>query len=240
MNQLKEQKVLTDCRMLWQIVLNLRGNSKHKIKLTGEALDEDSIEAKATDTPFQMLGAHKLLIRSFFGDHDNAAEIDSSLQSVPPGSPLVMLLTFHRALSLLAVAQSTNDNHQYKNRARKYFSTIKRSASHGNPNAKHYEALLEAEFAVLDGRKQVAKKHYGASIELALSKGFLHDAACASERFGAFLLHSLGQKKDGVARIKQSMRKYSEWGAHGKVESMEQNYSQFIPAQTTAIQKTLS
>jgi hypothetical protein len=254
MKELKQERVMNDCKMTWQMILNLMGNSKHKVVLTGEALDEDACTVMAKDNPYlsSMLQVHRLLMRSFYGDHyestvverSSTTALDESSNTIPPGSPFIVLATFHQGLSFLAMARrrttgtttsSTNNdkhNHRHKSEARKRLGTIRKWRTGGNPNVKHYEALLEAELANVDGRKKAANFWYINAVDLATRGGFLPDAALANERFGAFLLHGMNDKEEATVRLKRACSGFCEWGAHGKVESMEETYATLLPPAT--------
>lgn len=247
MKELKQDRVMNDCKLTWQMILNLKGNSRHKVFLSGEALDEEACTGAARKNPYlaSMLKAHKLLIRSIFADYEGAVELslasalDESSSSpsaiaapsttILPGSPFMALATFHRGLSLLAMAQKTKGAPMYKIEARKRLAKIHKWASGGNPNVKHYQVLLQAELAVVDNKKSAAKNLYKSAVEIATSQGFVQDAALANERFGEFLLHCMNDKEGAALRIKRACSGYSEWGAHGKVESLEEKYSNLLP-----------
>ena len=99
----------------------------------------------------------------------------------------------------------------------------------GNPNVRHYELILDAEWAALTGQNDVSEKKYQAAVISAARGGYLHDACLASERLGNFELNIIKDKEEATYRLKEAMKYAEAWGGHGVVDSIKQRYSQLFP-----------
>lgn len=109
-------------------------------------------------------------------------------------------------------------------------SKIKRWQELGNLNVKHYENVLDADAAVLKGKKAEAIRHYEAAIIVAGRRGFKNDAAFACERFAEFQLSVMNERDEAKYRIQQSLDYWEDrgWGALGKVRHLKKKYSDLI------------
>lgn len=259
--------------------MNLMGQSKFLTKLEGEAIDEDRCRKRAVQESNKFLTAildvTKQILNSFFGAYGAASESalkrgDDSLRKAMPGSSYIALDTFHRCLSLLAMARKIkeDDTHavvagsiavsKYIKAAKKPLSRIKKWAEQGNPNVRHYESLLDAEFAAYQGRSNVAKKHYETAAIFADRGAFLHDSALINERYGKYLIYLAQQhekrRRDNVTlpndavgtavaterrnaraardeakfRLLEAIKYYQEWGAYVKADCLEREYGTFL------------
>jgi hypothetical protein len=86
-------------------------------------------------------------------------------------------------------------------------------------NVVHYLYILEAEFAVLNGKNKKAKESFNAAITTSSRNGFLHDRALAHELASAYFK---AQRDDywGNYHMERSRACYQEWGCGGKVEQL--------------------
>ena len=125
-------------------------------------------------------------------------------------------------------AATATGNPLYKFEAKKAIVQIKKWVSQGNPNLDHVEALLDAELAVLNGRHQIAKRRYIQAAASAEKNGFRQDHGLARERYGKFLLHTLKDRPLAISALKASIQSYADWGALGKVESMEEKHGKLL------------
>jgi hypothetical protein len=135
------------------------------------------------------------------------------------------------ALSCFDVARTSRGpgHRKYKQAAQKFLKKIKGLVNQGNLNMQHWVALLRAEFEVLNGNNFLAKNDYESAIALASRFGFNQDAALACERYGAFLLNEMDDAENGcLYQLQQAVRRYSEWGAFGKVEVLEKTFADLL------------
>ena len=172
---------------VWQAIQNLMGKAPDPAILTGEVLDEEVAEKAATIDKFKVpvFEAFRFIARFYAGDIESCAsyalEKGNIVKEGIPGSPTIFLDAYFRALSLTTMAKRTKSR-KFKRAAKEPIKQIKTWVEQGNPNVLHYESLLDAEMAALNGRNHQARKHYEVAVILAARGGFQQDAALANER----------------------------------------------------------
>jgi len=114
-----------------------------------------------------------------------------------------MINTFANGLSCFAAARETGEE-QYDSLGDVCRQRIKKWANMGNPNVKHYDVLLDAEYYALRNDTSMALDRYQAAIVAATEGGFIQDAALASERLAEFHIHVQGDMNEARNRILQS------------------------------------
>ncbi|QEW06074.1 diguanylate cyclase domain-containing protein [Nitrincola iocasae] len=100
---------------------------------------------------------------------------------------------------------------------------MKRWAESCEINFRHLQYLMEAELERLDGHYEVALERYDLAIDAARHSGFLRDEAVACERAARHLL-STGRRRSAEGYIRAAHRIFDRWGAHRKVELLEQEF----------------
>jgi hypothetical protein len=110
---------------------------------------------------------------------------------------------------------------KFARRAKEIRSLIKSWLNQGDPDVRHYLALLDAEMAALKGKIQSAENFFQDAVIAAACGGFIHDAALASERYGEFLLND----KPQPCELDKQEALYSDWGAVSKVASLQEKYA---------------
>lgn len=128
-----------------------------------------------------------------------------------------------RGISLFDMARKTQKK-KYKQEAVKVLAMVKEHVKKGALNVYHHEALLEGEYAALNGDSEVARHHYGRATVLAGRRGFLQDSALANERFGLYLLKDLSDTEEATYRLEQAAKLYKEWGARSKANLLTEEY----------------
>ena len=155
--------ILNSCSISWQLVLNLMGRDKNTTKLTGRALPEHTHCQESNGFFTSLLNVQESMLCGYFGDHERGAalaiERGNTFQKSNPGSAFSTSDAFHRCLSLLAMVRKRKEGEEgavdltrsmevkYVKSAKEAYGQIKKWAGQGNPNVRHYETLLEAEFA---------------------------------------------------------------------------------------------
>lgn len=239
MKEFKQLKALKLSLCLWQGILNLLGRSDHTCDLTGEAMTEEAVlqeAAQSKDThTIGMVHRLKTLLAFFFGEIElgSALALDygEDFAKQNPGCPGVVQVRLHCAVCCFAMAR-TSKQRRYLSYAKRLSRIIKSWVGKGNPNMIHYDSLLEAELAVVEKRSHFARKHYEAAVLLAARKGFVHDHALISERYGEFLYFQLGDRREAEYRIGEAIKLYEEWGAAAKVKQIEEKYAALWKPQT--------
>lgn len=83
---------------------------------------------------------------------------------------------------------------------------IKQWIAKGNPNVKHYDALLDAELAAIQGRWSIARNRYEVAILFAGRQGFVHEQALAHERYaGQGLQHGWRSVKRNTQQARSGL-----------------------------------
>jgi hypothetical protein len=208
MEEPKMEQALVSCLLLWRTVLELMGRSQEVTELeeSHNAFNEAENDNKLVAALLEM---HRTLLLGYSGQHEAGAYValakGDRLASQMPVKPLIMAETFLRGLSLFAMARKRKKR-KYKKEASRILAKIRNWVEQGNPNMRHYETLLEAESAALNGKKYVAMKHYEYAVIISARGGFVQDAAIASERFGEFMLDEMNDKEEAryIASARQS------------------------------------
>ena len=107
--------------------------------------------------------------------------------------------------------QSSNQRQAQRYKLEKALAIIKKWIKQGRPNVSHYNALLEAELAALQGRV----------VFISARSGLLLDTGAAAERLGQFLLEIGESRKDAPFQLKRAIEYYNGCGAFGKSTQME-------------------
>jgi hypothetical protein len=213
-------------KALWRAVLGLMGQSKDHVRIR-------EVGEEQNDNPMhkQFLAGCERIERGYYGDYEQCAEsalkFGKDLQKVAPGTPFPAVDMFVSALSCFVMTRRTGKS-RYKREAKRISTWITGWVKQGNPNARHWKALLDAEMAALKRQNKAAIKNYELAVELAIRGGFIHDAAIANERWGEFALDCLSDRKEAESRLLESLRLCREWGALGKVEKIKAKYSDLL------------
>eukprot|EP00984_Skeletonema_dohrnii_P008438 scaffold3105_cov135-Skeletonema_dohrnii-CCMP3373.AAC.6 len=130
--------------------------------------------------------------------------------------------TFLEALTYLKAAQSSSGwkKRLMKKCAHKTTHLIRGWAKNGNVNVVHHLYILDAELAVLNGKKNKAKKNFSAAIITSSRNGLLHDRALAHELASAYF-KAQGDDYWGKYHIERSRACYQEWGCGEKVKKLD-------------------
>jgi tetratricopeptide (TPR) repeat protein len=231
--QIKEFKVMPPYEytlVFWQSALNLMGLSENTTLLQGKALLDPEEFLNRRDNPFLVVTIQTQQSRLYviFGEHGKGADLSITngydWPKLAPGNPTIPTALFCGGISSFEMARKTKKQ-KFKKHAKKIHSTIKSWVKKGNPNVIHYDRLLDAERAALDGKSNAALKHYQSAVSLAARGGFVHDAALANERYAEYLLHDMSDRQEAIFYFEEAIKFYSEWGALKKVDLLREKYS---------------
>ena len=145
--------------------------------------------------------------------------------------PFIPMYTFHRCLSLLAMARILKEQRRsgnkrqgketkYINMGKKVLGKIKNWIEQGNQQSRHYEPLLEAELAAYQDRREVALEKYQLAVDMATDDGFIQDVALANKRYRVYLLSQCDDTDDENVNL-QSMKNVPP---DGDVKKAEEEY----------------
>ena len=232
MKMLKQDYILHMSLPFAQGVLNLLGDAEDPLKLSGSAMvEEDFLEmiksSEGAVMTFLHLQIFKNIISNYFGDFENGAKLAlerGDEYERKNGSPLAMIDTLHQGVSLYDMARRTKEK-RYVKAAKKIKKKVTDWVKKGNVNAVHYLSLFEAEEAALEGKSDVATKHYPKAMISAARSGFQHDAALVSERYAEYLLHDLKENDRAAQYLQDSIQYYKGWGSDYKADMLRKKYS---------------
>ncbi|WP_437850537.1 AAA family ATPase [Sorangium sp. So ce363] len=221
------------------LIQTLRGRPVHYAMLDGSELDQEAFEARLP--PGSSYGAHSL----YYSLKAQALFLLGSPREALAASTRVVVdydwrmdacaeipETFYvHALALAAVFDDARE-------ARDAATSPERELPEGllacerqlgvwaascPDNYLHKHALVRAEIARLLGREPEAIRLYEQAISSAQEGGFVQHEAIACELAARFYLDR-GLSTPAVAHLQRARAAYFRWGAHAKVEQLDQRY----------------
>ena len=234
MAALQKGEAVVYTSMIWQGILNLMNFSivEGTTKVSGSAVkEEDYLSQQGAWGSKQLPNFHdhtKTFLCAFFGDYETGAELavergDRFLVD-SPGNHLCQTDPFYQGVCLFAAAGKDRAKRRlYRRHGQKRRTTLHTWVRKGSLDSVHRLQLLDAEQEASlrnpKGRESV-KILFDLACGSATSRGFIHDAALANERYAEFLLLSADDHEEGTKRVYMAARLYSDWGATAKVESL--------------------
>jgi len=203
---------------IYQAVLNPLGqdNLDDPSSLVGIAISNKVFDSCLDDLFSKVsICLHQCMLLTYLGEHVKHAELLSGMgidyvAQALKGGPDVLTNTFLNGLSCFAAAQETGEE-RYAELGEICHNRIKTWVEKGNPNVKHYDLFLDAEYAVLKEQHIAATQKYESAIGIALECGFVQDAALACERFCEFHVCISGDSKEAERWIRQAAVYWSRW-----------------------------
>lgn len=222
-------------RWIWQKILELMGSD---FALTGFApLEINEVEialtAKKDKGSLAAFRAFHMVNALYLGEHELGAnmalDVSDSAQKEGRGMVVTVTMRFANSLSCYDMSQ----NHKYNqvctdmvNKRKKYLSFAKKTHKQihkwvelGNPNCRHYAALLDAESSIINDESEMRiVGHFEEALAFAVKDGggLIHIQALILERYALFWKR-LGKKTEFQAQAVAAMNLYQKWGAHAKV-----------------------
>ena len=222
MKDLKREQAEGACKYFRQTFLNLMGrdNIDNPTRMIGNALSEEEL-THCLQNAFLSPGIHKsqTLLYAYFGEYTKLADSVIKLghdyfAKAHVASPNIMWYTLLTGICCFAAARQTGKK-KYSRMGSIMRSKLKRWLDMGNPNVKHYESFLDAEWNAQKGKNFAAIKQFEVAILLAARGGFQHDAAFASERLGEFQLTVMAERRS-ILPFPAICRILEELGGHGQ------------------------
>jgi predicted ATPase len=212
-----------------QFVLNLMGESRDVLILTGEAMNQDNLLQHATISgnrvAVRAVHRYRLLLATWFGD--TRAALDS-ISSLPPDEAPCRFEyaqeAFASALACTAQARA-HRGRKILRQAQAYLNMVLKWTKAGNGNCHDMLLLLEAEMMGLVPKHDVAKVRaaYDKAIASSSRSGYLHNAALANEKAAQFFADQ-GDTFWFENYLEKAHEYYVEWNAWGKVRQLEARY----------------
>ncbi len=239
LNSLKQVKIESFVRLLWQIALDLsRSHIVDDCLANDDVVDKYELQGRILENKDEHWQAsfdrYKLMDTFWAGNYEEFLAIarrtdfdKDRYAKNSPGTYGITPLSFYIALAALAEAQETTTTWEESRKnfalGKKFTRKIQRWSSKGNPNVKHYEAILEAEIAAFKDQHYVARKKFEEGIRMCESRGFVNDQALAEERLAGFLAKR-GQIGDAKMHVREAIRLYDSWGANSKSSQLKGEY----------------
>ncbi|MDC3955826.1 AAA family ATPase [Polyangium jinanense] len=219
------------------LIQTLRGRAVHFPMLDGSVLDQEAFEARLD--PKDMEGAHGyyyiLRAQALFvlGCPREAAAATTLASAENPAkirtSPLFVDHVFYRALALAALCDEASPS-EPRDLPEGLLSGERQLgvwASNCPENFLHKHALLRAEIARLRGQEAEAIRLYEQAISSAREHGFVQYEAIACELAAGFY-RARGLSIAADAYLQKARAGYFRWGAHAKVEQLDQRYPHLV------------
>jgi hypothetical protein len=242
MKALKRDQAAAMMKHFRQVFLNLlgRNNGDNPTRLAGDSFSEYELERCLKDPFFgPIVRICQGMLWTYFGDYVRHAEMAIQMGSddftkAHVASSSAMWDSLFKGLSCIAAARETGKK-KYAKMGQIFRTRIKTWLSQGNPNVKHYDSLLDAEWMALKGNKFVAIKHYEVAILVSARGGYHHDAALATERLGDYYLTVMSDREMATYQIGESIKFWGEWGAMAKVAHLQEKYADLMPKPTDIV-----
>ncbi|AUX45075.1 protein kinase [Sorangium cellulosum] len=218
------------------LIQTLRGRPVHFSMLDGSVLDQQAFEERLD--PNDLEGAHcfyyifkaqALLVLGSPREAVAATTIASSEQAWRFGmGPLLVEFVFYRALALAAVCDaSPSPSRELPDGLLAGERQLGVWADNCPENFLHKHALVRAEIARLLGRESEASRLYEQAISSAREHGFVQHEALACELAAGFH-RARGLAISADAFLQKARAGYFRWGAHAKVEQLDQRYPHLV------------
>jgi PAS domain S-box-containing protein len=219
-------------RIWLQTTANLRTNRSDPTKLVGEYFNETQylparLGEKNNLLVYSIL-CSKTMLQYLFGDYAAAVSTGKQAEQYIHSALGLYYRAIHTifyALSLLAYYQLTDKAGRAEclERTTPLLDRLRRWAALSTTNFSHYLALVEAEQAYVLGDNGHAIDCFNRAINLAQENGQQVDEALVCEREALFY-NRLGRSDIAGIELRRAMDRFRSWGAHSKVDLLEQRY----------------
>lgn len=214
----KDAMTISIFDLVRQSVLNLQGQTKHKLTFSDGQVDEQELAERAR--PFNWSYAWYCLAKAqslyLFHEYADALKMARRAHQHHEGllaTPLDPLLYFYHSLALAAVhpeADSQNQAQIWQELATNE-RMLERMASSCPENFAPLHHLVRGEMERLEGGHAAALERYARAIEASRQSGFRNFEAIACELAGR-LHYELGLNSLAASLLQQSYDCFTEWG----------------------------
>jgi predicted ATPase len=228
----------------YQCILCLTGRSDNPARLEGAAMDK-SVIIQATDKNTKLaekiVGFFRLQLACFFEDWDLALD---ALSLVEGGNKTFTahfnsnICIFFTAFAYTRLAAETGKK-SFSKKADKLLTSIQKAVWNGSVNLEFGLLFLLAEKSLHSKASETAVKvAYDRAIECAVHNKTLHYEAWANERAAVAMLH-FGFMTLATRYADDAIDRFSEWGAHAKVEHCETKFRELLAARNNHMNETI-
>ncbi|WP_437935638.1 AAA family ATPase [Sorangium sp. So ce341] len=218
------------------MIQTLRGRPAHFSMLDGSALDQEAFEERLDSKDLEgahcfyyIMKAQALFVLGCPGEAVAATTIASAEQAWRFGmGPLIVEYVFYRTLALAAVCdESPSTPLELPDGLLAGERQLGVWADNCPENFLHKHALVRAEIARLLGQGSEASRLYEQAISSAREHGFVQHEAIACE-LAARYCRARGLPISADAYLQMARAGYLRWGAHAKVEQLDQRYPYLV------------
>ncbi|KAK1734958.1 putative ATPase [Skeletonema marinoi] len=219
---------LTQCLPLYRSALAMIGNvGDVPIALGSRADVETEEERKMTETNMHLLKIshfNKMYVGFMFRRYDQVKQLADAHDAIAalPFSAILISHCFHMfywGLISFWVARKTGNVIWY-DRGEEAVHKMRSYANFSSWNFSNKSLLLQAEQCFYLKEYESAKRCYDDAISFAKDYRFVHEEALACELAGYFLIDR-GEGNSSLPYFMRAQRKYREWGASAKEESLK-------------------
>ncbi|WP_437739898.1 AAA family ATPase [Sorangium sp. So ce1504] len=231
------------------MVQTLRGRPVRYAMLDGSELDPPAFEAQLGEGDLQNVQSfyHEMKAQVLFvlGSPGEAIEtaaramIEHGYGVVP--TALIVENFYYSGLAIAARVNAPHAQHAERDSPQEELPEqlldcerrLGEWARNGPDNFLHKHTLVRAEIARLRGREPEAIRLYEQAISSAQEGGFVQHEAIACELAAQFY-HARGLATPADAYLEKARAAYFRWGAHAKVDQLDQRYPHLAPRKPIA------
>lgn len=234
--KLKQEVIMIGLKCNRQVALNLMGRSNYRTLLMGESYNEKEMRPylimKKNMSDLGSLCSIKALLIVMF--NESKGNVSLALESEKYKSHTIgliyrILIFFYSSFIYLANLEDASITMRllYLNRVSKNQKQLLKWAKYAPENLMHKWYLVEAERYKNRGKYIKAMKNYDLAISLAKKSGYIQEEALANEMTAMYNL-SLGNERIAFAYMREAHYLYSLWGAHAKIDQINENYPELL------------
>jgi predicted ATPase len=233
--RLNNPHTITEITALRQMLRQLSGKTKNSSTFDDDEFREDQFLKYLIEIddpiPTGFYFAFKLKALFIMGLYEKAFELAEEAEQRSAATWGQFVFAEHSFFYYLTVVRRIAQSPRKKRRRlqrtlNKKLKLMKKWASFCPENFAHKQLLMEAEIARTEGEGSKAQRLYEKAVTSAREAEFPLNAALGSELAGRFELER-GRESEAVTWLQTAREGYAKWGAHAKVEAMNQEFKQF-------------
>ncbi len=234
--RLKQYHNITLLNIWEQVIDNLSGESKSKIRFEGIFNEEVQIPQIMEQNNIQILASFsvaKVMVTTIFNEYRQVIECAETSEKYLPsiiGTSAVNMFYYFYGLDLAAHYHCVN-NKKKKKYLKKLRWIQKQYKKWGDFNGNIYlqrYLLISAEIGrILDKDAKEIQQLLDRAIKLAHENGIINEKAIACE-LAAKYYQSIEQEKFAALYMNEASYYYDQWGARAKVKDLEEKYPHWV------------
>lgn len=216
-----------------QFLLNLRGlGNPDPLCFEGEELGDaralTNLMNSESMSHIYLYHMYRLIISTIYGHYNIAADLATNccepIRDACVGTFFAALTEFYSSFAFLELYDTISD--EQKIMLERNISHVRLWSTTAKGTWLHKSVMLEAEMMRVSdsGRQLEILDKYDHAISLASQSGFIHDAAFASERCGAWLRPF--SRRRAAPYLREAVKGYTAWGATNKAMELRKQFSE--------------